>query len=238
MKEYVPVKNSTYALTIFKHKAEIDGKKVYEYQWHHNNVASNRDRTYCIDRRRFLRYSRSRALRYYASLVLFSSAGMCNGEHIIPINFSLVFDVTRKITYKNLMQWHKELKEHRPDIPVIVVANKIDENMKATSKKFKFATERGFKLFYCSAADGTNVVKVFKEAIRLAVENSQKPSDDFTEEVMRTIEKKQKLTKRNPKMFLIKKRRRLEESRMARSRPPMPPHHTVWDNGRTKKCYD
>eukprot|EP00954_Amorphochlora_amoebiformis_P002713 213090-Amorphochlora_amoeboformis.AAC.1 len=86
------------------------------------------------------------------------------------------------------MQWHKELKEHRPDIPVIVVANKIDENMKATSKKFKFATERGFKLFYCSAADGTNVVKVFKEAIRLAVENSQKPSDDFTEEVMRTIE--------------------------------------------------
>lgn len=37
-----------------------------------------------------------------------------------------VFDVQRKITYKNLANWYKELREFRPEIPCCVVANKID----------------------------------------------------------------------------------------------------------------
>lgn len=39
---------------------------------------------------------------------------------------SKVFDVQRKITYKNLANWYKELREYRPEIPCCVVANKID----------------------------------------------------------------------------------------------------------------
>lgn len=38
----------------------------------------------------------------------------------------LIFDATRKITYKNLPNWLKELREFRPDIPVLCAANKID----------------------------------------------------------------------------------------------------------------
>ncbi|XP_043378005.1 rab-like protein 2B isoform X2 [Chelonia mydas] len=38
----------------------------------------------------------------------------------------MVFDVQRKVTYKNLNNWYKELREFRPEIPCIVVANKID----------------------------------------------------------------------------------------------------------------
>ena len=37
-----------------------------------------------------------------------------------------VFDVTRKITYKNLTDWYKELREFRPEIPCFCAANKID----------------------------------------------------------------------------------------------------------------
>lgn len=40
--------------------------------------------------------------------------------------FLQVFDVQRKITYKNLANWYKELREYRPEIPCCVVANKID----------------------------------------------------------------------------------------------------------------
>lgn len=40
--------------------------------------------------------------------------------------FSEVFDVQRKITYKNLANWYRELREYRPEIPCCVVANKID----------------------------------------------------------------------------------------------------------------
>ncbi|CAN7984378.1 unnamed protein product, partial [Ixodes hexagonus] len=38
----------------------------------------------------------------------------------------LVFDVTRKVTYKNLGNWYKELRDYRPHIPCFCVANKID----------------------------------------------------------------------------------------------------------------
>lgn len=38
----------------------------------------------------------------------------------------LVFDATRKITYKNLPNWLNELKEFHPNIPVLCAANKID----------------------------------------------------------------------------------------------------------------
>jgi Rab-like protein 2 len=37
-----------------------------------------------------------------------------------------VFDIERKLTYKNLGKWYQELREYRPDIPCICVANKID----------------------------------------------------------------------------------------------------------------
>ena len=37
-----------------------------------------------------------------------------------------VFDTTRKVTYKNLGHWYEELRQHRPDIPCILVGNKID----------------------------------------------------------------------------------------------------------------
>lgn len=37
-----------------------------------------------------------------------------------------VFDVTRKVTYKNLQRWYEELRRQRPSIPCICVANKID----------------------------------------------------------------------------------------------------------------
>ena len=37
-----------------------------------------------------------------------------------------MFDCTRKITYKNLPKWLKELREYRPEIPCFCVANKID----------------------------------------------------------------------------------------------------------------
>ena len=37
-----------------------------------------------------------------------------------------VFDVTRKITYKNLPNWFAELRQYRPEIPCLCAANKID----------------------------------------------------------------------------------------------------------------
>ncbi|KAG1678809.1 hypothetical protein FOA52_012849 [Chlamydomonas sp. UWO 241] len=53
----------------------------------------------------------------------------------------MVFDVTRKVTYKNLEQWYDELQENCKGIPTIVIANKIDVDYKVTSKSFNFAAK-------------------------------------------------------------------------------------------------
>lgn len=41
-------------------------------------------------------------------------------------SFRKVFDVQRKVTYRNLNSWYQELREFRPEIPCVVAANKID----------------------------------------------------------------------------------------------------------------
>ena len=38
----------------------------------------------------------------------------------------MVFDATRKQTYKNLANWYKEMRENRPSIPCLCAVNKID----------------------------------------------------------------------------------------------------------------
>ena len=53
----------------------------------------------------------------------------------------LVFDVTRKNTYKHMQDWLDELRTYREEIPIICVANKIDEKYSVTKKKFKFPIE-------------------------------------------------------------------------------------------------
>lgn len=46
----------------------------------------------------------------------------------------MVFDVTRKVTYKNLETWYDELQEHCKGIPTLVVANKIDIDYKVRGR--------------------------------------------------------------------------------------------------------
>ncbi|XP_025031906.1 rab-like protein 2A isoform X3 [Python bivittatus] len=99
----------------------------------------------------------------------------------------MVFDVQRKVTYKNLSNWYKELREFRPQIPCIVVANKIDADVKATQKSFNFPRKLNLPLYFVSAADGTNVVKLFSDAIKLAVAYKRN-SEDFMDEVLKELE--------------------------------------------------
>ena len=66
------------------------------------------------------------------------------------------------MTYKNLSTWYTELRQYRPAIPAVLGANKIDENMEVTTKNFAFAGKNDLPLYYVSAADGTNVVKMFR----------------------------------------------------------------------------
>ncbi|KAM6042946.1 rab-like protein 2A [Theristicus caerulescens] len=99
----------------------------------------------------------------------------------------MVLDVQPQVTYKNLNSWYKELKEFCPEIPCTVVANKIEVDMKGTQKSFSFAWKFSLPFYFVSAADGTNVVKLFNDAIKLAVAYKQN-SGDFMDDIMRELE--------------------------------------------------
>lgn len=49
-------------------------------------------------------------------------------------------------TYKNLPDWYKELREYRPGIPVVCIANKIDVDMKVTQKEFGFPKKHNLQV--------------------------------------------------------------------------------------------
>jgi Rab-like protein 2 len=67
----------------------------------------------------------------------------------------------------------------------MVIANKIDMDEKATARKYKFIEEIGCEFNFVSAADGTNVVAVFKQALDMALHYKANPhADDFMAECM------------------------------------------------------
>ncbi|NXN99261.1 RBL2A protein, partial [Rhinopomastus cyanomelas] len=150
-----PQQLSTFALTLYKHRAQVDGRTVAVDFW---DTAGQE------------RFQSMHASYYH-------QAHAC----------IMVFDVQRKVTYRNLNNWYRELREFRPEIPCIVLANKIDADMKMTQKSFSFARKLNLPFYFVSAADGTNVVKVFNSAIRLAVGYKQN-SGDFMDDVMRELE--------------------------------------------------
>jgi Rab-like protein 2 len=143
---------STYALTMYRHNASIDGK------------------SYKID--------------------IWDTAGQECFNTLHPSYYFgahaaiLVFDVTRKVTYLNLKTWYTEMRAQCPDIPCILVANKIDADRSSTEKTFKFAEKFNLPFYFVSAADGTNVVKIFTDCLKLAQQYKLNPPDNFYSEVM------------------------------------------------------
>nr|CCA18021.1 RTW putative [Albugo laibachii Nc14] len=99
----------------------------------------------------------------------------------------LVFDVTRKVTYQNLANWYQELREYCEHIPCFLVANKVDVDMNVTTKSFKFAENHQLEFEFVSAADGTNVVKVFESAVQAAM-RFKKEGGDFMTEVLELLD--------------------------------------------------
>lgn len=158
MQRYIPIQMSTYALTLYR----------YDFEEMESGERINCDIWDTAGQERFA----SMHPAYY------HDAHAC----------ILVFDITRKATYKNLEKWLGELRNYREYIPCVVACNKIDMDPTITQKAFAFAEKRNFPLHYVSAADGTNVVQLFEHAISLGSEYKKNPTkDDFFAQVMEVL---------------------------------------------------
>ena len=67
------------------------------------------------------------------------------------------------------------------------MANKIDVDYNVTRKELKFAAKHNLPFFFVSAADGTNVVKVFQSAI-LEAKRFKESGGDFLSNLLETLE--------------------------------------------------
>ncbi|GBG31366.1 Rab-like protein 2A [Hondaea fermentalgiana] len=158
MDEYCPHQDSTYALTLFKHQGQVEDPRTGAKK------KVNIDFWDTAGQERFQKIHSSFYYRAHGCI--------------------LVFDVTRKATYQHLPQWLAELRQYAENVPCLVVANKIDVDMKVTRKTFSFPKKNGLDFMFVSAADGTNVVSAFEEITQKAYEHKASGSQSFLTEVM------------------------------------------------------
>ena len=64
------------------------------------------------------------------------------------------FDVTSRITYKNVPSWHRDIVRVREDIPIVLCANKIDiKERKVKSKSITYPSKCNMGFFEISVKD-------------------------------------------------------------------------------------
>lgn len=86
------------------------------------------------------------------------------------------------------------MRNQCPHIPTIVIANKIDMNEAAVTRRYKFIEEIECPLEFVSAANGTNVVAIFEQALKNGLQYKLNPhEDDFMNDVLDLLKDDPKL---------------------------------------------
>ena len=165
--DYNPRRLSTHALTLYRKSINIGNAK----EDNDSNDSSNSVTVDFWDTAGQEKFNSMHSSYYYKAHVCI-----------------MVFDVTRKQTYLNLKHWYTELRQHCPTIPCILVANKVDVDYMVTRKNFKFPREHNIPFFFVSSADGTNVVKVFEEAVCAGLGQKKYGEKDFLSECLDLFE--------------------------------------------------
>lgn len=81
----------------------------------------------------------------------------------------MVFDVNRLVSFKNLENWLKEVHTHCGKIPILLLGNKIDLDMRQVkqSDAEKYAKTNNLPYYETSAKTGAQVLDVFSELARI-----------------------------------------------------------------------
>ena len=88
----------------------------------------------------------------------------------------LVFDNTKKVTFDNLPNWIKDVKEVKDNIPIVIFGNKCDLIEKTEVEKDEaeqFAKDNEMEYFETSAKQNINIENGFKCIIDKAYETAQ-----------------------------------------------------------------
>lgn len=88
-----------------------------------------------------------------------------------------MFDVTSRITYKNVPNWHRDLVRVCENVPIVLCGNKVDvKERKVKAKTITFHRKKNLQYYDISAKSNYNFEKPFLWLARKLVGN---PGLDF-----------------------------------------------------------
>lgn len=84
----------------------------------------------------------------------------------------IMFDVTSRITYKNVPKWFKDYRRICEDTPVVLVGNKVDHNdRKVKSREITFHRKRNLQYYDVSAKSNYQIEKPFLWLLKTMVKD-------------------------------------------------------------------
>lgn len=111
-------------------------------------------------------------------LQIWDTGGQERFSYVRPLYYKgamgglVVFDVTQAESFQNLPKWFQEVKKNRGDIPLVLVANKVDlPDRKITGEQAKeLARKNGLQYLETSAKTGESIERIFSELSKKMVE--------------------------------------------------------------------
>eukprot|EP01110_Echinostelium_bisporum_P004818 TRINITY_DN21930_c0_g1_i1.p1 TRINITY_DN21930_c0_g1~~TRINITY_DN21930_c0_g1_i1.p1 ORF type:complete len:231 (-),score=116.86 TRINITY_DN21930_c0_g1_i1:128-799(-) len=88
--------------------------------------------------------------------------GLRDGYYIQGNAAIILFDVTSRMTYKNVPNWHKDVVRVCENIPIVLCGNKVDlKDRKVKAKQITFHRKRNLQYYDISAKSNYNFEKPF-----------------------------------------------------------------------------
>lgn len=88
--------------------------------------------------------------------------GLRDGYYIQGQCAVIMFDVTSRITYKNVPTWHRDIVRVCENIPIVLVGNKVDvKDRQVKAKNIQFHRKRNLQYYDLSARSNYNFEKPF-----------------------------------------------------------------------------
>ena len=93
--------------------------------------------------------------------------GLRDGYYIKGQCAIIMFDVTSRITYKNVPKWYKDVTRVCDNIPIVLVGNKVDvKDRKVKAKQITFHRKRNLQYYDVSAKSNYQFEKPFVWLLR------------------------------------------------------------------------
>ncbi|KAI7835020.1 GTP-binding nuclear protein GSP1/Ran [Kickxella alabastrina] len=100
--------------------------------------------------------------------------GLRDGYYISGQCGIIMFDVTSRITYKNVPNWHRDLVRVCENIPIVLCGNKVDiKERKVKAKTITFHRKKNLQYYDISAKSNYNFEKPFLWLARKLVGDSE-----------------------------------------------------------------